>query len=178
MAKSIFEAELLCPAKQDKQSPWYFVILPKAVSDTLSRRGRVTIKLLINQSQFQTLAEPDGQLSHWFKLSAELCSKLEMKTGEILQIELVQLDEEPEPVIPEDFWQALSQDNEAKLVWDSTTTIAKLDWIHWVESAKQTKTRLSRIDKACDMLNQGKKRVCCFDSSGFYSKSLSAPKAV
>jgi len=28
------------------------------------------------------------------------------------------------------------------------------------------------------MLSAGKKRVCCFDSSGFYSKSFSAPKAV
>ena len=27
------------------------------------------------------------------------------------------------------------------------------------------------------MLGSGKRRVCCFDRSGFYSKSMSAPKA-
>ena len=58
-----------------------------------------------------------------------------------------------------------------------TTTVARMDWIHWVESAKQAKTRKSRVKAALDMLSSGKKRVCCFDQSGFYSKSLSAPLA-
>jgi hypothetical protein len=34
-----------------------------------------------------------------------------------------------------------------------------------------------RIKNACSMLAAGKRRVCCFDRSGFYSKSLSAPKS-
>ncbi|MGH8162111.1 MAG: YdeI/OmpD-associated family protein, partial [Gammaproteobacteria bacterium] len=42
---------------------------------------------------------------------------------------------------------------------------------------KQSKTRTRRIDNACDMLASGKRRVCCFDPSGFYSKSFGAPKA-
>jgi hypothetical protein len=33
------------------------------------------------------------------------------------------------------------------------------------------------VDKACAMLASGKKRVCCFDPSGYYSKSLNAPEA-
>ena len=34
-----------------------------------------------------------------------------------------------------------------------------------------------RIGKACDMLAKGKRRVCCFDRSGMYSKSMSCPVA-
>jgi hypothetical protein len=34
-----------------------------------------------------------------------------------------------------------------------------------------------RIKNACSMLAAGKRRVCCFDRSGFYSKSMSAPKS-
>jgi hypothetical protein len=33
------------------------------------------------------------------------------------------------------------------------------------------------VKNACSMLAAGKRRVCCFDRSGFYSKGLSAPKA-
>ena len=32
-----------------------------------------------------------------------------------------------------------------------------------------------RIDNACGMLAAGKRRPCCFDGSGLFSKSLSAP---
>jgi len=42
---------------------------------------------------------------------------------------------------------------------------------------KQLETHTRRIKNACCMLAAGKRRVCCFDRSGFYSKSLSAPTA-
>lgn len=72
---------------------------------------------------------------------------------------------------------ALAATPEARAVRDETTTLARLDWIHWITSAKQLKTRAKRIGDACDMLASGKRRVCCSDPSGFYSKALSAPKA-
>jgi len=55
--------------------------------------------------------------------------------------------------------------------------VARVDWIHWVVTAKQAKTRAKRINDALDKLASGEKRVCCFDPSGFYSKALSAPEA-
>jgi uncharacterized protein YdeI (YjbR/CyaY-like superfamily) len=66
---------------------------------------------------------------------------------------------------------------ESRATWDATTTLARVDWIHWIVSAKQSKTRAKRIADACDMLASGKKRVCCFDPSGFYSKAFCAPLA-
>lgn len=38
-------------------------------------------------------------------------------------------------------------------------------------------TRERRVHSACDTLVSGKKRVCCFDPSGVYSKALGAPQA-
>jgi hypothetical protein len=49
--------------------------------------------------------------------------------------------------------------------------------VHWIESAKQAKTRAKRVEGACDMLAKGKRRVCCFDPSGYYSKAFAAPQA-
>jgi len=84
---------------------------------------------------------------------------------------------EPEPDIPPDFQEALAATPEARKVWNNTTTIARVDWIHWITSAKQLKTRAKRIGDACDMLASGKKQVCCFDQSGYYSKAFRAPEA-
>lgn len=80
--------------------------------------------------------------------------------------------------MPADLAAALAAAPEARDVWDATTTIARLDWIHWIESARQSKTRAKRIADACAMLGGGKKRVCCFDQSGYYSKAFRAPEAV
>jgi hypothetical protein len=68
-------------------------------------------------------------------------------------------------------------DPKARALWSDITPNARRDWIHWITSAKQAETRVRRIKNACSMLAAGKRRVCCFDRSGFYSKSMSAPKA-
>ena len=96
--------------------------------------------------------------------------------GAIANFNIAPVTQEPEPDLPADIQQALAASPEAQAAWHDTTTIARLDWIHWITSAKQAKTRQQRISNACDMLASGKRRVCCFDPSGFYSKAFSAPK--
>lgn len=175
--KSRFKAKLLRPAASSKADAWTFVVLPKSVSEKLPRRGRTTVEGTLNGCPFQATLEPDGRLSHWLKVDEALRKASGAKVGETATVEIAPVAKEPEPKLPRDFQKALMASPEAKATWDATTTIARLDWIHWVESAKQAQTRKTRIDNACDMLASGKKRVCCFDPSGFYSKSLSAPEA-
>ncbi|MFM2288285.1 MAG: hypothetical protein RL684_1428, partial [Pseudomonadota bacterium] len=143
----------------------------------LPRRGRTSVEGTINGHHFQATLEPDGQLSHWLKISQALCEASGVTVGGTAVLEIAPMAKEPEPEVPSDLRDALAASPEAKGTWDATTTIARLDWIHWIESAKQSKTRKSRVEGACDMLASGKKAVCCFDQSGFYSKSLSAPQA-
>ena len=65
----------------------------------------------------------------------------------------------------------------ARVVWLDITPVARRDWIQWIKSAKRKETRLKRIESACDMLTEGKRRPCCFDRTGMYAKSLSCPVA-
>ena len=174
---SRFETKLLRPAKPGKDDSWCFVILPKKVSEKLPRRGRTTVAGTMNGHSFQVTLEPDGQLSHWLKVDRELCRAVDADVGDTVTLEIAAVTPEPEPQIPSDFAEALAACPEAGATWHDTTTIARLDWIHWITSAKQQKTRERRVDNACDMLASGKRRVCCFDQSGFYSKSLSAPES-
>lgn len=172
-----FEATLLRPKELHEERPWTFLILPKEASDTLPRRGRTTVEGSLNGFSFRATLEPDGQLSHWLKVAESLRVAAGAEAGQAVSVEMSALEVEPEPLVPTDFEDALGEAPEAREVWDSTTTIARVDWIHWIESAKQSKTREKRIRDACEMLAEGKKRVCCFDPSGFYSKALRAPVA-
>jgi hypothetical protein len=175
--RSRFQAKLLRPIHSDKGESWAFLVLPKSASDKLARRGRTSVEGTINGHAFQATLEPDGQLSHWLRLDKALCEAYGVAVGETVVLDIAAVSKEPEPKLPHDLHAALASAPLAKTVWDATTTVARIDWIHWIESAKQANTRATRINTACAMLASGKKRVCCFDPSGFYSKSLSAPQA-
>lgn len=172
-----FEAKLLRPAKPGNDTSWAFLILPADASEQLPRRGRTTVEGTINGHPFQATLEPDGQLSHWLPVGRELLEAAGAAVGDVVTLELASVKKEPEPDIPADFQEALAATPEALKVWNNTTTIARVDWIHWITSAKQLKTRAKRIGDACDMLASGKKHVCCFDPSGYYSKAFRAPEA-
>ena len=174
--KKKFKGKVRRPALSAGETPWAFIILPKKTSDILPRRGRASVDGTLNGKAFRATLEPDGQLSHWLRVDMDLLQAAGAEVGDLVTIELVPVDQEPEPEIPPDLQNALSTAPEARAVWEDTTTIARLDWIHWVTSAKQSKTRAKRIDTACDMLASGKRRVCCFDPSGFYSKAFRAPE--
>jgi hypothetical protein len=175
-AKLQFEAELYQPEKPSDDGSWAFCLVPKEVSNKLPRRGRTTVEAVINGHSLQATLEPDGQLSHWLKVTKELQETVGVTAGDTLAVELSALNDEPDPKVPADLEDALADSPDARRTWDSASSIARLDWIHWVVSAKQARTRERRIRDACAMLAEGKKRVCCFDPSGFYSKALKAPK--
>lgn len=175
-AVSRFDSELLRPSKPGPDASWAFIVLPKDVSEKLPRRGRTTVEGTINGHNFLATLEPDGKLSHWLQINKELQQAAGVGAGDTVAIEVWPVEKEPEPEVPPDLEEALAADFEARNVWDGTTTIARVDWIHWIVSAKQAKTRAKRINDACNMLAEGKKRVCCFDTSGFYSKALRAPE--
>lgn len=173
MAHETFTARL----SQAQGAPWCFLVLPRAVSDTLPRRGRTSVSGTIDGVAFTATLEPDGQLSHWLKVDEALRVAAGATAGATVTVCLAALDPEPEPALPADLRAALDSAPAALATWNATTTIARLDWIHWIESARQAATRVKRVNDACAMLGAGKKRVCCFDQSGYYSKSLRAPRA-
>ena len=175
--KSRFTAKLLAPYDAGGDVHWAFVILPKDVSKKLPRRGRTTVDGIINSHHFRAMLEPDGQLSHWLRIDKALLESADVSVGDIVSFEIMPADREPEPDVPSDLEVALASAPDARANWDKTTTIARLDWIHWITSAKQPGTRIKRVANACEMLASGKRRVCCFDPSGYYSKAFAAPKA-
>src|SRR5699024_740838 len=121
---------------------------------------------------FRATLEPDGQLSHWLKVEKALRDVAGVGVGETVTLAVAPVKPEPEPTVPSDFRDALAAYPAARETWRATTTLARLDWIHWIESAKQVKTRERRVANACEKLAAGERRVCCFDQSGFYSNSL------
>ncbi len=155
---------------------WTFLALPMKASRLLHSRGQVSIVGVLNSTAFQETLEPDGRGGHWLKVSDRLRRAAGAKPGDSVSVEVSPLTREPEPKVPPDFRKALAAASAGvREAWKDITPAARRDFIHWIVSPKQAETRVRRIVTACDMLAKGKRRPCCFDRSGMYSKSLSCP---
>lgn len=171
-----FKARLSRPASP-KGATWTFLLLPRDASAKLPTRSMTAVEGTFGGHPFAATLEPDGQGSHWLKVDRKLREAAGAQPGEQVELEIRPAERQPEPHVPPDLRKALDAAPEAKATWSDITTIARRDWIQWITSAKRPETRVRRIDNACDMLGSGKRRVCCFDRSGIYSKGFSAPEA-
>lgn len=172
-----FKAPLLVPRQAGKPVTWNFLLLPKAASLALPSRGQTTIRGTLNDHPFQATLEPDGKGGHWLKVDRKLLKAAGVEAGDAVTLEVTPVEKEPEPKVPADLRKALADALQAKAVWADITPVARRDWIQWITSGKRAETRSIRIQKACDMLAKGKRRICCFDRSGMYSNGLSCPEA-
>lgn len=171
-----FRKTLRRPATPE-DADWCFVVLPQAASDRLPTRAMVSVDGTLAGHPFQATLEPDGQGGHWLKVTAELCGAAGVAPGDSVAFAMMPVVEEPEPVLPDDLRDALADVPAARATWDDITAVARRDWIFWIGSGRKAETRIKRIATACDMLAKGKRRACCFDRSGLYSKAFSAPVA-
>jgi Domain of unknown function (DUF1905)/Bacteriocin-protection, YdeI or OmpD-Associated len=177
-SKIRFNATLFRPVTTAKAAAWTFLTLPKEASAKLPSRGMTSVEGTFNGLAFRATLEPDGKGGHWLKVDRKLREEAGAEAGEVVSVEIATLAKEPEPKVPADLRRALAAAHQkARAVWSDITPVARRDWIQWIESAKREKTRLKRIESACDMLANGKRRPCCFDRSGIYAKNLSCPIA-
>lgn len=178
MAKIIekisFNAKLHRPAEG---GDWTFLRLPLEASQRLPTRSMVAVEGTLEGAPFQHFLEPDGEGGHWLKVEPELQIAAAAKSGCTVEVTLWPALTQPEPEVPGDLQAALEAFPPAMATWSKTTPIARRDWIQWLTSGKKVETRGIRLEKMMDMLAHGKKRICCFDRSGMYSKSIACPVA-
>jgi len=172
-----FQARLLRPAAAAGGNSWMFLVLPKSASAKLPTRAATTVEGALNGHPFKATLEPDGKKSHWLKVNARLRVAAGAEVGDVVKLEITPSTRELESKVPADLRKALAAAPRARAVWSGITPTARRDWINWIVSAKRLETRERRIKSGCDMLASGKRRICCFDRSGFYGGNFCAPEA-
>ena len=171
-----FKAKLLRPAEPEKAT-WTFLVLPKAASAKLPTRAMTSVEGSLGDAPFAATLEPDGEGSHWLKVPKKLREEAGVEAGDTVAVVMTPMEKQLEPDVPADLRDALKVHPAAKATWDATTTVARRDWVAWMTSGRKAETRGKRLAAMMDMLEHGKKRVCCFDRSGMAGKNFSAPEA-
>ncbi|GJQ28213.1 MAG: hypothetical protein HBSAPP03_00970 [Phycisphaerae bacterium] len=177
-------ARLLTPRSEGKPGSheitksWTFLVIPRETSEKLPSRALVAVTGTLNGAKFRATLQPDGRGGHWLKVPRRLREAAGAMAGDEVVLEFSPSAKQPEPRVPADLRRALAAASPRVCeAWADITPAARRDFIHWITSPKQAVTRAKRIVTTCDMLAKGKRRPCCFDRSGMYSKSLSCPVA-
>jgi hypothetical protein len=165
-----FSAKLFRAEATGKVGSWSLLTLPKSASAKLPSRGMTMIEGMINGFPFRAALEANGQGSHWLRVNKAMHEAAGAHAGDTVMVEITRIEKEPETRVPTDLRTALAAAPLAQALWAAITPMARRDWILWISSAKQPETRRSRIEKACDMLASGKRRVCCFGGLNWLRK--------
>jgi len=147
--------------------------LPDAASSKLPSRGLSMAEGTFNGHPFRAPLEPDGNGSHWFKVSHTLLGGAKAHVGDSVAVALEPMTQWPEPEVPADLAKALASNPQVRKVWLDITPLARWDWIRWIGSTRNHETRTIRIEKTLSKLGSGKRAACCFDRSQCTDPSVS-----
>jgi hypothetical protein len=64
--------------------------------------------------------------------------------------------------VPADVRAALTSDNQALVLWEGLTPLARNEWICWVTFVKKQETRDEHVERLVVELKEGKRRPCCW----------------
>ncbi len=157
-----FNTKLPASKATEKAASWTLLILPKNASAKLPSRDTVMVEGVINWLPFRAALEPDGKGSHCLKVNQTMRGAADADAGDTVTVEITRVGDEPEHRMPADLLKALAVDPRAQAAWADITPMARRDWVFSICTAKLPETRARRIEKACDMLAKGKRRLCCF----------------
>ncbi len=139
------------------------VRLPAGASGKLSSRGQVAVEATLNGHGFDAVVEPDGRKGHWLPIEPALPRSLGLTAGDAVTVELAPARDWPEPELPGDLKDALSDASDLAEVWSDITPMARWEWVRWVNATRNPETRERRVEVSISKLRSGKRRPCCFD---------------
>jgi hypothetical protein len=154
MPRYSFEAILIRP---EGVGTWTYLNIPVDISTTFGSKGQVRVKGTINGYPFRTTALPMGDGTHYLVVGKSIRDQVQATQGDTVKVMLELDSEEQQVVIPEDMRQAFISQPLAKDVFEKLPNSHKKEYVNWILGARQEDTRQRRIEKALELLSQGKK---------------------
>lgn len=130
--------------------------VPGEVVAALGQTKRPPVRVTINGYTFRTTVAAYGEV-YVVGVSAENRQGAGVAAGDELEVE-IELDTQPRVVeVPPDFAAALAADVQAGQAFDKLPYSHKRQHVLAIQDAKSPETRRRRIDKAIQMLREGKR---------------------
>jgi antitoxin component of MazEF toxin-antitoxin module len=131
--------------------------VPAEVVESLGAGKKPPVRVTINGTTYRsTIASRSGQ--YLVGVSAENRELTGVAAGDEVDVD-IELDTEPrEVVVPTDLAKALDAEPQARQFFESLSFSQKQGYVLPIEQAKKSETRERRVEKAIEMLRQGRNR--------------------
>ena len=130
--------------------------VPQDVVAALGSGNRPPVTVTIGGHTYRTtVARMGGRFL--VPLSAENRTEAGVAAGDQVDVD-IDLDSGPrEVVVPADLAAALAQDDTARANFDGQSYTHRKEWVRWIEEAKKSETRATRLTKTVESLRAGKR---------------------
>jgi hypothetical protein len=131
--------------------------VPAEVVESFGAGKKPPVRVTINGKTYRsTIASRSGR--YLVGVSAENRQLTGVAAGDEVDVD-IELDTEPrEVVVPPDLRKALEAHAQARQFFESLSFSQKQGFVLPIEQAKKPETRERRVEKAIEMLRQGRKR--------------------
>jgi len=154
MPKQEFEAVL---EKPDAAGTWTYFTVPFKVEEVFETKAQVKVAGTINDVPFRSSLIPHGDGVHYMVVNKGIRERAGVGRGDVVKV-VMDIDTAPRKVIvPAAFKELLEQSPGARTNFEDLSYSHKKEYVSWFEEAKREETRERRMNKAVEMLSQGKK---------------------
>ncbi len=151
-----FTTSLLKFGDKGEKTSWTYIDIPVGISQTLNPDTRTAYRVKGQLDRYVLRAVallPMGEGSFIMPINAEMRRAIRKEAGATVTVQL-ERDEGPLPLSP-DLLDCLADAPEAQTYFNTLTKGHQLYFSNWIEEAKTTATKASRIAKAVQGLAMG-----------------------
>lgn len=134
-----------------------YIEFPFSVMEVFGKKGHVKVKALFDHTAtYRGSLANMGSGCHILIVTQEIRALINKSFGETVEVEIVE-DVEPRLVtVPDDVKNAFIEMPDAALIFEKLSYSHKREYIMWIDSAKKSETRTTRIVKMLNRLLEKK----------------------
>ena len=135
---------------------WTLVRIPDDVQQDLGASARIAVRGTINGYGFRSSIFPDGG-ARIMMVNRAMQQGAGAASGDTVRL-VIEPDSLPRTVtVPADLARAFTRAPAAREKFDGLSYSHRKAYVEWIEEAKRLETRQRRVEKAIDMLSEGRK---------------------
>lgn len=150
-----FSSRLIRP---EGTGTWTYLDVPFDVEQAFGSRSQVKVKGTVNGVSYRGTLMPHGNGTHYMVVNQSLRESAGVQAGDTVDVEMEQDKEARTVDVPDDLRAALQAAAPSLLEpFLQLSYSHEKEYIDWIESAKKAETRARRIEKAVELLKEGKR---------------------
>lgn len=134
-----------------------YVEFPHDVEELYGVKGRVPVRATFDGVAYRGSLMKIGGACHMMPLLKEIRQQLGKGEGDEVEV-VVELDDAPREVeLPAAFRTLLDANADCAAFFEKLSFSHQREYVRWIESAKREQTRVSRMERALEMLRAGQR---------------------